>query len=445
MVFISMFAMLIFYGVSLQAVLLGMREPRETRRLHSYVWAAGAFVLGSLALAGFFYLYEGDSPIPMLSETGQTLTISALVLAVLALALWVYFLVRRHRSVTTGVIPRHHLSLWSRIKFLYRLAQPDWQSLDVAEYGQEDRRDASKITRIIEVAATLVAFPGILVLLSASIMMNIRGSEASDFAARTLGYYTLLIATCWTIVYLVTLTVVAINQVLREQGSGLSPTGVVISVGTWAGFGAAGGVFVGALIPIVVIALPKSPFKELDVTLLDTISPDLLLNISTAGAVIGFLIGEAVSVTAFASGEKNLITQAVIPPLIFGFTATILGLFRLRPGAISRYLSHQYEADYLKGKAAGSSPFATAQASDLDTTEGWASLVAAFDKSGWNDFVDKHLYFWITWAVVVLVIMFSFTIRAHQRELALADMETREARGNSKRKRSKKDKKRKSQ
>ncbi len=425
MTFVSMFAMLILFGVSLQATLLGMRDPRLTRRLHSYVWAAGAFALGSVALAGFFYFYEGESHIPLLARTGHTLMIVALAIAFVSAILWVYFLIRRHYSVEEGDIPRHHAPLTSRIKFLYRLSQPDWEELDLTKYSQEDRRDASNITRIVEVTSTLVAFPGILILLAASIMMNIRGSEASDFAARTLGYYTLLIATCWTIVYLVTLAVVSINQVLRDQGSGLSPAAVAVSVGTWAGFGAAGGVFVGALIPIVVIALPNSPFKGLDVTLLDTISPDLLLNISTAGAVIGFLLGEAISVTALARGEKNLITQTVVPPLVFGATASVLGAFRLRPGAISRYLASQYKEDYLKGDALTASPFETASKADLDTSEGWASLVASFDKSGWNSFVDTHLYFWITWAVVLLVIMFSFTIRAHQRELALANMESR--------------------
>lgn len=427
MVFLSVFGLLIFFGVSLQAMLLGLRDPRQGRRLHSFVWAAGSFTLGSAALASFFYFYEADSSVPLLARAGTILMTFAIIFCIIGAGAWVYFLVRRHVAVRGEERAHHHMPLSQRFKFMYLLAQPGWEKLDSTKYNSEDRQDASSTTRIIGVGATLIVFPAILLLLAASILMNVRGSVTSDFASHTMGYYTLLVATCWTVVYLTTLALVAIQQVLVDQGHDLSPSNVAISVGTWAGLGAAGGVFVGALIPVVVILIPKGPFQSLDVTLMDTISPDLLLNISAAGAVIGFLLGEAVSVTTFAAGEKNLLTQTVAPPLLFGITATILGLAGLRPGAISTYLSRQYKADILHGGGTISDPLATASSADLGTSEGWAALVASLDKHGWNTFVDQHLYFWITWVVVILVVLFSFTINVHHRELKLADMETRGA------------------
>lgn len=422
----TVFALLLCYGVSLQTALAALRERRWGRRLHSLVWTSGSFTLGSLFLALYFYMDDAESSSHVLAIAGKWLTIAALAMAAIGFVLWLYYMVARHRAAQQGATAHHKVSLRKRLHYAYELAQPDWKKLSAPEYRFEDEKEVARSTTIIGFGVTALAFPAIVILLSASILMNIRGSVTSDFASRTLGYYTLLVATCWTIVFLATLAFLAIQQVLRDQGKQLSPGAVVLSVGTWAGFGAAGGVFVGALIPAVVIIIPKGPFESLDVTLLDTISPELLLNISASGAVIGFLAGEVASLIDFAEGEQNLFVKSVIPPAIFAIVATILGALGLRPGAISAHLSGQYEKDVLKGSTHIADPFTTGLHTDLDSSDGWASLIVAFDKHGWNHVVDFHVYFVATWVIALLVIIFGFTFRLHHREIELVTMELKE-------------------
>lgn len=430
MTILAVLGLLLFYAISLQAALIAMREPRWGRRAHALVWAAGSFTVGSLCLALFSYYYDAESPIGTLATAGKTLTITALILSASGFIAWVIFLLLRHSAIKQGATPHHRISIRKRLRYIYRLAQPNWRELSSPNFTAADQRSASRSTTIIGFSVAAIAIPAVFLLLAASILMNIRGSVTSDFAARTLEYYTLLIATCWTISYLTTLALLAIQQVLRDQGRDLSPAQVVLSVGTWAGFGAAGGVFVGALIPAVVIIIPKGPFQSLDLTLLDTISPNLLLNISASGAVIGFLLGEVISVISFAEGEKDLFVKTVLPPTIFAASATILGAVGLRPGAISAHLSRQYAQDALKGHANVPNPFTTAANADLDTSSGWASLIVSFDQHGWNTLVDTRFYFVGTWVVALLVIAFGFTFRIHKRELSLAaddlSQETRE-------------------
>ncbi len=413
--------LLVFYGVSLQATLAAVRDPRGGARAHAYVMATGSFTLGSICLALLVYFYEGESGPTILGEADKLLLTIALLMTAVGLLLWVGSLARRHRLLDEESEARHRTPLLERIKFSLALASPKWKELEAPGYALEDHQGASRTARFMVVGTSLVAFPSVVVLLGSTMMMNIRGSSASDFASHIVGYYTLLTATSWTITFVATLVLVAIQQSLSSgTKQTLDLADVVLAVGTWAGFGAAGGVFVGALIPVAVILIPSGPFKSLDITLLDAITPDLLLSTSAAGAVLGFLLGEVISLVSYAAEEQNLLTRTVFPPVLFGVLATLFGLFGLRPGAISQHLAKLYRAEDKQMSYSGDDPFTVAKHVDMDSSDGWAEMVEAFDKSGWNHMVDSYIYFWGTWLAVILVVLFSYSLSTYKRELQLA-------------------------
>lgn len=415
--------MALAYAISLQAVLAAWRDPRQGARVHASVTATVAFTVGSAFLAWFLYLYDTELGYPFMIRAEKHLFYTSLVMIAVGVAFTVWTLLRRHKR-DVPVVPRHKTPVSTRIKFAFDLASPGWKQLEAPSYIKEDHSGASRSARAMVVGTSLVVFPSVVFLLAATILMNIRGSAASDFAAHVVGYYVLLLSTAWTVIFLATLLLVGVQQSLRGEDAQktLSLSDVVLSVGTWAGFGAAGGVFVGALIPAVVILIPSGPFESLDVTLLDSITPGLLLSTSAAGAILGFLLGEVISLVSYAENEENLLIKIIFPPMLFGVLASAFGYLGLRPGAISKKLADLYKATN-KGsstKTDGLDPFAMSKQVDLDSSEGWGAMVESFDKSGWNDIVDGYVYFWGTWLTVALVILFSYSIAVYKRELALA-------------------------
>ncbi len=427
MIVAEVVGLVVFYGISLQAAIIGLSDPRPGSRAHAFVWAAVAFTLGSASLWGLLWLHRAQPGAPTFMADERLLAVAITMVALGLVGVIAAFAVRRRQAAATEHPARHQAPLAEKLRFIKELSLPTWKSLDAPRYAQEDHQDASHMARILSVGAALLLFPAVLLLLAASILVNIRGNETSDFAAQTLGYYMLLIGTSWTIVFMITLLFIAVQQLLRNQSGQLSLTSVVVAIGTWAGFGAAGGVFLGALIPAVVVAIPRGPFHKLDVALLDTIAPDLLLNISTAGAVIGFILGLVISLLSYAQGEGNLFYRVVVPPALFGLLASLLGALGLRPGALSSHLARQYRADDIDGSVTGKDPFATSKAVDLSTSKGWGSLVDSFDRSGWNTAVDHRFYFYFTWVVVVLVILFGYSISLYKRELALVKQDGSQA------------------
>lgn len=410
---------LIFYAISLQATLTAVSDPRGGTRAHASVAAARSFAIGSGFLAALIYFYEDEGGTSLIRQADSVLLVFALALVVIGIVVYISAVIHRHKITVQDEAARHKTPLKERLKFSLALASANWRNLDAPSYAKEDHRVASRSARFMVVATGLVVFPSVMLLLATTMAMNIRGSDASDFASHMVGYYTLLLATSWTVIFLITLLLVASQQTLREtRQKTLDLSDVVLAVGTWAGFGAAGGVFVGALIPVVVILIPSGPFESLDITLLDAITPDLLLSTSAAGAVLGFLLGEVISLVSYAANEQNLFVRIVFPPALFGVLATVLGLIGLRPGAISSHLAHLYREEGKQATVTGN-PFDVAKKVDLDSSEGWGAMVESFDASGWNKAVDGYFYYWMTWVVVGLVILFSYSIAAYKRELAL--------------------------
>lgn len=307
--------------------------------------------------------------------------------------------------------------LSTRLRFAMQVALPGWKSLDTSQFQNEDRRAASRISTALNIGAGLVVIPGVALVLGASIIMNINSSETSDFVSHAVGFYTLLVATCWTVTYLVTISLVVFFQIMRGNGSELTVTRAAVSVGTWAGFGAAGGVFVGALVPLIVVPLSSGHYELLGISLLDSVSPTLLLDISAAGAVFGFLLGEIVSLVSISAGEQNLYLKAVAAPLVFATVATLLGLVGLTPGKLASVLASEYKRTVLQGVNTDSvDPFKTAIASGLDSQKGWAMAVSGFAQKGWNQMVDEHVFCVLTWLVALMVLLFAFAFEVRQRE-----------------------------
>ena len=398
----------ILLGVGFLAALFSVRERLPSKRHFWSLIGSVSFLAGTgLAIAWLFTL----SKVPVM------MMIIVVILAVLGAVFWSVLLIAGRREGHGLEVIEHHLRLAATV------ALPGWKNMDARSLLAEDQREAKRIDQVMTVGAAMVIFPGIVMTMAASIVMNVRGSSTSDFLAHSVGFYTLLIATCWTSAYVITIFIVSVVQLVRRNGSGLDLPAVAMSLGKWAGLGAALAVFVGALIPLVVVPLSQGEFKVLGMSLLDSVSPSLLLDISTAGAVYGFLVGEVISIVNISSKEQNLYVKTALPPLLFASMATILGLIGLTPGRLSKSLSNEYTKMVLTGHDSGADPFATALSEGLDTQQGWANVVVGLDQHGWNNIVDNHIYYAMTWIIAILVALFSMTVHIRRRELELVAMD----------------------
>lgn len=394
-------------GVAFLAAIMTLTQHTSARR---YIWST----------VGIIAFMIGSASAVVWVQTAPSRSLG-LVWAVFALVgvgavFWIVLITTNRASAAGG----HDLA--ERLQFSREVALPGWQDLDTTRLRQEDRRQAGRVGFVINVGAALIILPGITGLLIASIAMNIRGSEQSDFLSHAIGFYTLLIATCWTVCYILTIALVSLVQVVRGTGRELTLAAVANSLGTWAGLGAAGGVFVGALIPLVVVPLARGQWEKLGVSLLDAISPTLLLDISAAGAVFGFLIGEIVSLVSISEGEQNLYLKACAPPVVFAGVASALGGLGLTPGKLAHDLADEYKATVFEGvNADGTDPFKTASDLGLDSEQGWAAAVAGMDQHGWNTLVDHNVYYVSTWIIAILVALFAFVLGIRNREAKLLE------------------------
>ena len=395
------------FGLGFLSAIISVRERNSVRRGFWAAVGAPSFIIG----AGSFIVWLLAMP-----RIPNGMVFVAAGLLALGLILWAVILLTGRGAREGLKIVRDHA------QFARKVALPGWRSLDTSTLEGEDRDEVSRVTQIVNAGAALVVLPGVVLVLAATILMNVRGSETSDFLAHAVGFYTLLIASCWTTSYILTILVIAMLQIWRGGGSGLALVKVANSVGTWAGLGAAAAVFVGALIPLVVVPLSRGEFHLLGMSLLDSISPSLLLDISTAGAVYGFLLGEVISLVSVSTKEKNIWIKATFPPLLFATVTSVLGLFGLSPGRLARALSAEYKKTVLKGVNPGKDPFDTALSEGLDSQAGWANVVSGLDQHGWNTIVDHRVFFVMTWTVAILVALFSTVIFIRRRETALLAM-----------------------
>lgn len=402
-------ATVLLMGLGFLAAIMTIRDADPHRHFIWSVVGIVSFVAGSIALIGLLY------------ETAVSTIVlvwAAVFLLVVGIIFWVSLIFTHgaHRGATSR-------DLSTRLRFAMKVALPSWKSLDTTQLRNEDRKAASRISMALNIGAALVVIPGVALVLGASIIMNINSNETSDFVSHAVGFYTLLVATCWTVAYLVTISLVVLFQIMRGNGSELTVTRAAISVGTWAGFGAAGGVFVGALVPLIVVPLASSHYEILGISLLDSVSPSLLLDISAAGAVFGFLLGEIVSLVSISAGEENLYLKAIAAPLVFATVGTILGLVGLTPGKLATILAAEYKRTVLDGVNTDSvDPFKTAIAAGLDSQQGWAMTVSGFAQQGWNQMVDHRVFYVLTWLVALIVLLFAFAFEVRQREEKLLSL-----------------------
>lgn len=398
----------IFAVAAALAFLSAMVALKERTQHMRFWWSAFGVFSFALSSAALLVLLLRMSNVPW------GFVWSAVVVIALGLIFWIALLIGNYAE------DHGDHSLGDRLRLAGRVCLPGWRSLEGASYHAQDVREASRINSVLNVGAAILVLPGVASVLVVAILMNIRDNQTSDFISHVVGYYALLLATSWTVAYLATILLISLVQVIRGNKSELTIGKVGVSLGTWAGFGAAGGVFVGTLVPLVVVPLAKGGFTKLGVSLLDSISPALLLDISTAGAVFGFLIGEVISLVSLSGGEENLYVKVALPPVLFAAITTVLGIAGLTPGKLSESLSDEYKKTVLSGGGPQSGTnFETAMSEGLDTQSGWANAVAGFDEGGWNKIVDHDIFYLATWIIALLVVLFAMTLGIRKREETL--------------------------
>ena len=401
-------------GLALVGTYFYFRRSEHGERRRAGRERAGLSVLASLtiALVSLLWLLSMQSHIDdgllraLRWAAGISFTLS---LATLIGRIWHGF---RRREGASRLQARARLR--DRYKLAQRLSREQWRSGEPINL-RTDHQIASRTESLLIATALVIGVPTSLVILVLCVAVNIRNSDQSELMGNTVGFYCLLFAACWTLMYLLTILIVALVQYLRGGSHGVHITTMASDVATWAGLGGAGGVLVGAMIPVLVVSLPSDVTGRLGVTLLDAISPALLLNISAAGVVVGFLVGEVISLSSILGPDENLYAKTLLAPGIFLVLVLGGGLLGLTPGKLAHTISETYQAQGSPAATDLSDPFGVAITDGLDTEEGWRALVTGFDAAGWNGLVDHEVYYLLTFLLVTAVCVVGYAYALHRR------------------------------
>lgn len=193
------------------------------------------------------------------------------------------------------------------------LAPEGWKEVnlkvDILSLDRKFNRFYLGITAIV-----FASFP--LFLASAAILFFGSDSHIAGPVMRTYGnYFLLLSASCLTLALLTTMASMALLRTVGLITWKPSYRRAVTTIAGWAGAGVIFGAAVAALTPLVSGVWPYPPVANF--SLESALTPQLLLNLSAAGAAIGYTLGLLASLYALSSSATNLVYRTVSAPLIF--------------------------------------------------------------------------------------------------------------------------------
>jgi hypothetical protein len=165
----------------------------------------------------------------------------------------------------------------------------------------------------------MMALAAVPVLLAVLLTYAIRSGSLAEqrIISVMVGYNTLLVVSCLTAATMACLAVLIILKLSRILLVRLNYWTVFKVVAAGTGYGTAAGVVTAALLPVLNGVLPLSASTEPTSDVLSIINPQLLLDVSAAGAVIGYGISLVVSLFIVCGSATNLFIKRFFGPLLF--------------------------------------------------------------------------------------------------------------------------------
>lgn len=196
-----------------------------------------------------------------------------------------------------------------RIKKFWRIVSPP----GVKELGRFDRA----LDEMLSMRGSCIFF-GVVLLLCLVLMFSIGVWNIEDAPVQVrptirsvLGYNGLAVATCVTVSFLITvtlLTVVCRLGFLRVTPDVLKSFEVVVA---WIGYFSMAGLLIAAVVPLV--ATPDNASSQDQAR----VSPTILIDLPAVFAVIGAIIGMVIGATMILSCAKNLLLRRFFPAIVY--------------------------------------------------------------------------------------------------------------------------------
>ncbi|MGB3375693.1 MAG: hypothetical protein WBA87_11245 [Microbacterium sp.] len=150
-----------------------------------------------------------------------------------------------------------------------------------------------------------------------------------------LGYNALFVASAVTAAAVLTGIASATLRRLSILKFRLDYIGMLKVVAAWMGGSSAAGAIGAALVPLLQLLLPVLPTTGIS-SHVPVITPQVLLDLPAAGAVIGYVLGVAAALLKLGTGASNLVFRRLLIPALFvlstwvlvGLGVTPMGLFR---------------------------------------------------------------------------------------------------------------------
>jgi membrane protein len=204
--------------------------------------------------------------------------------------------------------------VYRRTKKLWSIVSPS----GVKELGSIDQvRHKMDIIRVgcaifvIVLIVSLILTVSILVWSIEDASARLKATIFSTLIFSTLGYNGLVVATCVTVSFLITvtlLTVVCWSGVLQVTPNVRKSFEVIVA---WIGYLSMAGLLIAALVPLV--ATPDNTIGHDQVR----VSPAILIDIPAGFAVIGYILGMVIGATMILSYAKNLLLRRVFPAIVY--------------------------------------------------------------------------------------------------------------------------------
>jgi hypothetical protein len=224
-------------------------------------------------------------------------------------------------------------------------------------------------------------------LISAAAVLHLGDqSAAMSVVLRTLvSLESFFLASCLSVGLLLTAALFALARFVGvvswrpRYGKGVQLLAAASGVGTT--FGA----FVGSLVPVVGMLLSTNDTPAEGVTAFDGMQPLLLLELSGAGAIVGFILGQMMFPLTFSENATNLVYRSVLGPGVFALVMAVVA----RLGASPSEMLQRTAAVFRPSVDSVSPGMTDDQASSL-LAQDWRSVVVYLADYGTTSFLDAR-------------------------------------------------------
>ncbi len=228
---------------------------------------------------------------------------------------------------------REYLRAWSYHRWRSTVAAARWGTRILVPEGAREIGFGS-LDRLfgagVFVRLYFLAFLAVPVLVAGSLAWALDGGSdlQRGIYAIMLGYNAPSIVSSLSIALALTLLALAVLTYLKSLRVRLNVRRVFLTVVSWSGYGTAAGLMSVAVLPIMIKIMPSGYGPHVGGT--STLSPQLLIDVPAAGAIIGYSFGIIAAAVEVCQHARAIpVRRLVAPALLFLF---VCGMSRLDAG-----------------------------------------------------------------------------------------------------------------